>query len=271
MIKNSNILTGVIGAVGVALATMIGADKLLMLTKAGIAFAVIALAIDELKTWTEGGNTLIGRLIDKFNGLGASATILESWKVGLQIMAETTETWLKNLQLGFSIMRENDQRESAKKAAAYEASRRQQLQNEHRVWEQRKKWIEEHPDAPAFLKHLPKEPVFRPGAKGNEFEELRTRQVATVRGMGQGPLLLPGGAESAEDHAREQYRQAEAVRVAGERSAAAGPVNVSQTVNVHVEGGPDAQKMASMIRDKTREALIEQNAQTFRNLGRMVP
>lgn len=271
IVRDSNILIGVAGAVGVALATMIGASRLLMLTKAGIAFGIIALAIDELKTWSEGGNTLIGRLIDKFNGLGANATVLESWKVGLKIMAETTERWLTNLQTGFAIMRENDKREAAKKAAQNETNRRAQFEREHQQWERRKKFVEENPWLPESLRGVPAEPVFKPAGQKSAFDELRTRPVSQVRGKGYGPLLPEVAGQSAEDMAREQYRQAEAVRVAGERAAAGGPVNVNQTVNVHVEGGPDAQKMAAMIRDKTREALIEQNAETFRTTGRMVP
>lgn len=271
VVGNSNILAGAFAAVGVALATMIGAEKLLMLTKAGIAFGLIALAIDELKTWSEGGNTLIGRLIDKFNGLGASATILENWKVGLKLVAEYAESFYKNLVAGWEVMQKLNAQRDAEKHRDENNDRRRQFDSEHASWERRKKFNQEHPGLPnAFKYEVGPEPVLKlAGESGSDFEELRTRQVASGRGTGQGPLALPGGAESMEDHAREQYRQAEAVRVASEKSAA-GPVNVHQNVTVNVQGGGDSREAARLVEHHVRKALNDQNGNALR-AHRQVP
>jgi hypothetical protein len=84
LIRTSNVLPALLATLGGALAVMFGASRLLSLTKAGIAFAVIALAVEDIITWARGGDSVVGRLIDKFGGAGTSAATVgllrEAWQ-----------------------------------------------------------------------------------------------------------------------------------------------------------------------------------------------
>ena len=82
--RNSHIVAGALAGVGVALAGMIGGARLLMLGKAALLFAAIALAVDDVVTFARGGDSEIGALLDKFGGAGTAAATVgllrEAWQ-----------------------------------------------------------------------------------------------------------------------------------------------------------------------------------------------
>lgn len=260
LVRTSYIVEAALIAVGGALAYMFGASRLLALTKAGIAFALIALAIDDIITFVSGGDSALGRFIDQFKGMGSSVVVLENWKAGMKILGDYAQAFYKDLLAGWEII----QKINAQRAKEKEAGRRAEFDSEHAQWERRKKWVDEHPNAPEFLRQLGKEPVWKPTAPGggDAWEELRTRQVATEQGMN-------APSQSAEDIARARTAPAQALAPGG--AGAAGHTNVQQTVNVNVNGaGADAKEHARKIAHHVRKALNENNAQTLRAL-RQVP
>lgn len=266
LIRNSHIVEAGLIAVGAALSVMLGGARLLMLTKAGLAFIAIALAVDDIITFAKGGDSAIGRLIDSFGGLGASVVALESWKVGLRILIEQSKEWLANLQAGFKIM-----------AESRAAVKKEQLEAEIKDWERRKRDEENQPAWMPDWMRVSAGP--RPGSAGEHdaLEELRTRQVSQVRGMGYGPLLPEVAGQSAEDIAaqRRGLPPPSAVRaeaVAAVRSAgASGPVNVQQTMNVNVTGTGDPNELARTFERVARKVQAESNAEALFALRQSVP
>jgi len=272
MIGSSHIVAATLITVGAALAALFGGARLLMLLKAGVAFAVIALAIDEIITYAKGGDTVIGRLISHFGGMGASVVALESWKVGFAIVVEQSKEWFKNLEAGFQIMLKSRALEKQK-----------QYEMELKDWERRKRDEESMP-LPAWVPEwLRPRAGPKPGAPTDDataYEELRTRQVGSGQGMGLGPLALPGGAQSAEDQDREQQRRTnEAVMKSGQVATAGRPggakssaVTVNQTNSLTVNApGADAEGLKRALKEGWWDMTAEANAQTYRAVSQVPP
>lgn len=277
LIRTSNILTGAIGAVGIALTAMIGPEKLLAMGLAALAFATIALAIDDVVTFAQDGDSALGRLIDHFKGMGSSVVALENWKVGFHILVEEAEKLYDLIVKIDKALAARRDREAKEKYQKEESANKHDFESQHLAWQNRKQWIDEHPGAPEWLKYLPKEPQYKPlpppqlEGNSNAWEELRTRQVATQRGMGDGPLALPGGAESAEEHAREKYRLSGGLPVAvavqpGGRSWADSPLTVNQTNELTVNAtGANPDEVAAIFERHYRDMTNVENAKALRS------
>lgn len=91
IVKNTLILLGVVGGAiltGLAIKTVIAFAPFFA---AAAIVGVVVLLFDDLKTFVEGGDSAVGRLLDSIFGLGTAETVVENIRVGF-------EQWLYGLE-----------------------------------------------------------------------------------------------------------------------------------------------------------------------------
>lgn len=292
LVRSSYIIEAALITAGAALVAFVGGARLLMITKAGIAFAVVALAIESIIKTAQGGDTALGRFIDSMQGKGATLVWIENWKAGFKILVENAQELAKQLGAAWTAMeklnaeadrRKQDEEQPWRKGgigaqAEYEAA--------HREWEERKKLLESYPEwyrASLGLlgRGLGPEPL-PPGASTTEtstpFNVLRERGTTTERsyvpggyGGGRGPLLPEVMGESPAERATAtrargaRFAAAEAAKLKG--GGATPPVVVNQTNTVTVTAnGLDANEVARKTATEIRKDQQRGNKQALRSV-----
>ncbi|HEV7717117.1 MAG TPA: hypothetical protein VGO53_16080 [Steroidobacteraceae bacterium] len=278
---------------GLAIAALFGPEVIGTMLVAGVALATMALAIEDIITWTKDGDSVLGRFIDKFLGLGASKLILDDWKAGLHIMVKLSGEWAKNLEAGWAIMKKTADKRKAASADDDFKEEHEHWEAAHAGWKTRKdfneKWVPKRwRDKPMPEPVEPTRRSYKVDSTDAVWEERRTREVATERGMGHGPLALFGGAESAEDHAREQHRQTAVAEASATATAAAHPtaeavkhggaagehgttINHHTAVTVNAHTGANPEEIGRVVVQHIHKHHAEANATAHRAVRQVAP
>lgn len=276
LVRHSNIVQAAVVAVGIALTAMLGGARLLALTKAGLLFALLALAIDEIITFAKGGDTVIGRLLDSFGGAGTAAALLsslrEAWQ-GLNAAFADSSAFVNFLLEDYFGQLYRD--------GANLAGQIERIGN-LAVWAGEKLLRFFGINVAGAGKSF--DPVTERATRGvggeiigREVDDTSARDVQRAAGRGVGAPLAATGVAAGRGMGATLMDVAGMPRPAIEAAAltragaAAAPVTVQQSVTVNVDGSAaDARQVARMVEAKVRAAQAENNAATLRAV-RQVP
>jgi hypothetical protein len=269
--RHSHIIEGAIAAAGVAFAALLGGARLLAITKAGIAFALIALAIDDIITFAKGGDSVIGRLLDAVGGAGTSAEVLRGLKdtvdgvvLALKDIAKF-QNFLDTDFFGAAGSGEGFDRFAVIVNRAHRALA--QLANFYRKYSGNA--VGADFDVPALM-----EPFKRTTGPGvNADVRLPGSDGIPRAGRGVNSELQASGRAEEQGMPASYAGLPPAFASTQQMTPASGPVTVEQNVSIRVDGSGigDPDELARIIDRRLRKGLAETNARSLRSLRQVPP
>jgi hypothetical protein len=274
LIGSSNIVAATLVTAGGALAVMFGGAKLLSLMKAGIAFGVIALALDSIITWAKDGDSVVGRLLEKLGGKGTSAAVLQ----GMKDAAEGLVLALKDISK-FQGFLDTDYFGSAGSTEGFDRIA-MAINRAHRGLAQLANFYRKYSgnavgkdyDVPALM-----EPFQRTTGRGVNADVRLPGSDGVLRSDSRGVNAALAASGRTEQRGvagvSPSYAGLPAAFASTQQmTPASGPVTLQQSVSINVEGSrvSDPNELARIIDRRLRKGMAESNADALRAL-RVVP
>jgi hypothetical protein len=280
LVRNSSIVEATLATLGLAFATLLGGARLLMLGKAAVAFALIALAIDEIITTAKGGDTLIKRFVDALGGAGTTQATIdllkEAWQ-GLNAAFAEPKGFINFLLEDYfgQLYRDGANLASAIERIGKAAATAGELvlkafgfNTASAAIGLLRKTMDEDDTSDRATRGVGGTLISR------DVDNTAAGEVARRVGRGVNSPLAATGQSATRGLAAEGIAavpRAEAVATSSGGSPA-GPFNLNQNFTVNVEGGgSDPRELARMIETRLRARENEANAQALRALRQVRP